>query len=204
MRSSSSLAVALSLLTTSCGIFSPQPDPTRLFVLATIEELDPARSAAERAERSLGIGPLTFPDYVLRRELFSRQGATRVVPFRDERWAEPLDQAVARVLASDLAFLTGARPLAHPWFTSEAPDIRVRVAFERFELEERARAVLVATWILEDENGGVLHEHQSRVERALAEPDGATAALELSRALADLSAEIADAWSRASSGGMER
>ncbi len=200
MKCRSILSVASSLLVTSCGILSPQPDPTRWVVLATIEEFDPARTGAERPEgirHSLGIGPLTLPDYVLRLELVSRQDATRVAPVRDERWAEPLDVAVARVLASDLAFLTGARPVAYPWFATEAPETSVRIGFERFELEERERAVLVATWILEDASGDVLHEHQFHSERALADPGGATAALELSRALADLSAEIAEAWSHA-------
>ena len=203
MRCIPILAVAASLLASSCGILSPRPDPTRWFVLATIEELDPGRTGAERGGHSLGIGPLSFPEYVLRRELVSRQDVTRIVPLRDELWAEPLDEAVARVLASDLTLLSGARAVPHPWFATEAPKTRVRIAFERFELEERARAVLVATWILEDESGNVLHERQSHVVRALADPGGKSAALELSRALADLSEEIADAWPGSAGGRRE-
>ena len=201
MRCISILALAASILA-SCTILSPQPDATRWFVLATIEELDPARTAAERAGHSLGIGPLTLPDYVLRRELVSRRGATRIVPFQDELWAEPLEKAVARVLASDLTFLTGARAVPHPWFTTEAPEMRVRIAFERFELEERARAVLVATWVLENEDGDTLHEHRSSIALPLADSNGTTAALELSRALADLGEEIAGAWLSSAGGGM--
>ena len=107
------------------------------------------------------------------------------------------------MLASDLTLLTGARAVPYPWFAAEAPEVRVRIAFERFELEERARAVLVATWILEDQSGNALHERSSRVVRALADPDGATAALELSRALAELCQEIADAWTASAGQGRE-
>lgn len=181
----------------SCGILQPRPDPTRLFVLATIEELDPARTPAARAERSLGLGPLTFPEYVLGRELVSRRAITGIESSRYERWAEPLDAAVARVLASDLSFLTGARVVPHPWFGSAAPDARVRIRFERFELEERRQAVLSATWSLEDGSGAVLHERQSHLVRALDDPGGATAAGELSRALAELAEEITAAWAQA-------
>jgi uncharacterized lipoprotein YmbA len=185
----------------SCGVLSPRPDGARWFVLATIEELDPERARAEPAGHSLGLGPLSFSDYLLRPELVSRRGATRVVPIRDDLWAEPLDEAVARVLASDLAFLTGARAVPYPWFAAEAPEARVRIAFERFELEEHARAVLVATWILEDESGNALGERRTRVVRDLADPDTG-GALELSRCLAELGLEIAGAWS-ASAGGVE-
>ena len=64
----------------------------------------------------------------------------------------------------------------------------------------QARAVLVATWVLEDVNGSVLRERQSRFVRALADPGGTTAALELSRALAELSEEIADALNASADG----
>lgn len=150
------------------------------------------------------MAPLHFPDYVLRREIVSRESATRIVPSRDERWAEPLDEAVLRVLSSDLVFVTGARPIPHPWFATEAPEASVRIAFERFELEEHARAVLLASWVLEDASGEVLHEGHSHIVRALAAPDGGTASLELSRALADLIYEIAAAWSHATGGPIER
>ncbi len=192
--SGAALALAASLLAPSCTVLEPRPDQTRWFVLATIEELDPAREAAPRTEQTLGVGPLTLPEYVLRRELVSRRGATSIVPSPHETWAEPLDEAVARVLASDLAFSSGARTVLFPWFTTEAPRTRVRIDFARFELEDRARAVLVATWRLEEPEGGVVLERQSQFERELADPGGASAALELSHALAELCDEIAEVW----------
>jgi len=161
---------------------------------------EPARAYARGLHVVPGLGPLTLPEYLQRRELVTRRGATGLESARYERWAEPLDAAVARVLSRDLASLTGARLVAHPWFEKDAPDARVRIRFERFELEERKQAVLIATWRLEDKGGALLHEHQSRIERALADPDGATAALELSRCLAELGEEIADAWAQARAG----
>jgi uncharacterized lipoprotein YmbA len=192
-------AVALALLP-SCGFLQPRPDNSRLFVLATVEELDDTRTPAPPSELALGLGPLTLPDYVQRRELVTRHGATGLESSRSERWAEPLDAAVARVLSHDLRFVTGARVVAHPWFERDAPDTRVRIRFERFELEERERAVLTASWRLEDKSGAVLHERQSRIVRSLPDSSGASAALELSRALAELSEEIAEAWTQARAG----
>ena len=59
--------------------------------------------------------------------------------------------------------------------------------------------MLDATWTLEDvESGKVLTERRSEFVRPLtAGPEGevgAAASLEISRALADLSAEIAESW----------
>jgi uncharacterized lipoprotein YmbA len=180
----------------SCGLLQPREDPTRLFVLATIEELEPHRAPAVHNGLEVGLGPLLFPDY-LRRELISRDDVTRIVPLQDERWAEPVDRAVARVLASNLAFLSGARPVAFPWYGSQAPAASVQLSFERLELEQRERAVVIATWSVRDASGNVLVEQRSRIVRDLADASGETASRELSRALAALSEEIAAAWSSA-------
>lgn len=198
MRRRSLCFAAAILAASSCGFLRPRPDLTRWFVLATIEELE-GQPAAEIGERSLGIGPLTFPEYVLRRELVSRDGTTGIVPFAHDRWAEPLEDAVARVLASDLAHLTGARTVQHPWFAANAPALRARVDFERFEVLERESAILEATWSLEEvESGKVLEERRSQFVRPFsaghADAVGAVATVELSRALADISGEIAQGW----------
>jgi uncharacterized lipoprotein YmbA len=121
------------------------------------------------------------------------------VPLQYERWAEPVDRAVARVLASNLAFLSGAHPIAFPWYGANAPAISVQVTFERFELEQRERAVVIATWSLRDPTGNVLVEHRSRIVRDLDDASGETASRELSLALAALSEEIAAAWSSVAS-----
>jgi len=194
MRCRSILPVALCLGAAACGILDPRPDPTRWFVLATVQELDPTRKEAERGGETLGLGPLTFPDYAMGRELVSRQGPTGLAPSPDERWAEPLDEGIARVLASDLEFVTGARLLPYPWFATDAPAARVRIRFERFELEQRARAVLAASWRLENGSGEVLQERRFSTVRELTDPHGAGAVLELSQCLVELSEDIAAAW----------
>ena len=193
-----SCTVAWFVLASSCSVLEPRDDPTRLYVLATIEELDPERLPAPSVEQSLGIGPVTFPDY-LKSELVSREGVTGIESSRFERWAGRLDEGVQRVLRSDLAFLTGAHPVAFPWFSSQAPGSSVRIAFERFELEERARAVLIASWSLADASGAVVSARRSRIVRPLPDAEGATAARELSLALAELCEEIAGAWTPAGS-----
>ena len=101
------------------------------------------------------------------------------------------------MLSSNLAFLTGAHPIAFPWYGSAAPAASVQVTFERFELEQRERAIVIATWSLRDPTGNVLVEQRSRIVRDLPDASGETASRELSRALAALSEEIAAAWSSA-------
>jgi len=197
MKWPSILLVCAAAQASACGLLTPREDPTRLFVLATIGELEPQRAPAAQSGLSVGLGPLLFPDY-LRRDLISRDDVTRIVPLQYERWAEPVDKAVARVLASNLAFLSGARVIAFPWYGADAPAASVQVSVERFELEEQKRAVVIANWNLRDASGNLLVEQRSRFARDLADSSGETAARELSRALAALSEEIAAAWSAAS------
>ena len=197
MKWLSFLIAAAAAQAAACGLLTPREDPTQLFVLATIEELEPQRAPAAQSGQSVGLGPLLFPDY-LRRDLISRDDVTRVVPLQYERWAEPVDRAVTRVLASNLAFLSGAHPVAFPWYGANAPATSVQMSFERFELEQRERAVVIATWSLRDASGTVLVEQRSRIVRDLADASGETASRELSLALAALSEEIAAVWSSAS------
>jgi uncharacterized lipoprotein YmbA len=205
----------------ACTVLEPRPDRSRFFVLATAHELDSAeagsagipiaapgrhdpeagvpREAAVGAANapgpaeSLGIGPIELPEYVLRSELVRRRGATEIVPARNERWSEPLESAVARVLAHNLARALDPAPVRiHPWFADAAPGRQVRIEFARFEGVERRRASVEVRWeIVETATRIVLESRTSRYEPPLLVGDGAELATALSAALAELSNEIA-------------
>jgi uncharacterized lipoprotein YmbA len=195
------LALLLAAASSACGMLDPRPDHTRLCVLATIDELasgTPGAGASEAGASNglvLGLGPIVLPEYLLRSELMTRTGPTRVVPSGIEHWAEPLDRALARALALDLAGLTGAtRVIEHPWYAPDAPRWQIRVSFDRFERESGPRAVLAARWeIVDGQSGKSAVQRATRLEPVVDGEDGAAAALALSRALLDLSREIASA-----------
>jgi uncharacterized lipoprotein YmbA len=193
----------------ACSLLSPEKDPTRYAVLASVDEISGAAAGASAQAASeasapsapnvpnvrYGLGPIAVPDYLLRTEIVTRHDGTRIVPSATERWSEPFDRGVERVLAIDLERALGTRRIAHhPWYATDRPDLQIEVAFSRCEREDKGHVVVAAHWTLRQlPESGPAVERQSRIERNVAGADGASTALALSQALADLAAEIAQA-----------
>lgn len=189
------LALALAAQAPACGLLAPRTDSAQYAVLASVDELSPAGSAPVSTAARVGLGPVTLPEYVLRSQIVSRVAGTRIVVSDTERWAEPLDRAIVRVLAIDLERTTGAgRIVHHPWYERDRPDVQIEIAFARCERDESGRVVVAARWSVRDFRGGAPPiERESRIERATAGPEGASTALALSEALAEMCREIASA-----------
>lgn len=184
------------LLATGCLSLQPSPDRTRFFVLSPMPEAS-ERFAAEPRDGSalIGLGPVALPDYIDRRELVTRIGPNRLRVSTDERWGEPLEANVKRVLYENLAALLGTQAIVvHPWSTRLTPDYRIEVEILRFESDDDGRSYLEARWLLR--KGGD-HAHalrrETRLEREADSGDTEAAVAALSALLGDLSRELASA-----------
>ena len=96
-------ALTFSLLFTSgCKLLpEPQPDPTRFYTLAlpaAVEASVPTNSKALR----LGLRQVELSPYLKKGLLVVRTSETEVIYSDYERWAEPLDAAVLRMLQTSL------------------------------------------------------------------------------------------------------
>jgi len=192
-------SIAALVLAASCSILEPREDPTRLFLLTSIGETAaraaPAEDAApaDAAKGWIGLGPVTVPAYLERPEIVRRASEHELAPARSDRWAEPLDRAVLRVLAQDLAQVTGRRVVAYPWKTTLAPACVVAVDVTRFEAVERKRVELVADVdVTRAANAATVRRHE-QIAVALAADDGAAIAKAMSEAAAELARRIAAA-----------
>jgi hypothetical protein len=111
----------------------------------------------------------------------------------NDRWAEPLDENLTRVLAQNLSVLLRTdRIVVYPWPMDKKPDYRVEIQVLRFESNSAGEGQLSARWVVIDETGKEAPNlKESRLTRAAKEKstDGAVAAL--SETVADLSREIA-------------
>ena len=179
-----------------CNPLAPRPDPSRFFVL------DPLPLATQRTvagalppDASVGLGPIRVPDYLKRPELVTRTGPTEVQPSRIDRWAEPLDLALPRLLASNLAAQLGPRSFqTWPWYDTQRPDYQIDVTFERFERDADGNAVLVAAYRVRDlRPQGRVVLRETRLTSSPAAPDSASLVAALSSTLDDLSRELAAA-----------
>lgn len=193
-----SIAVALLVapalpIAAGCS-FGPRPDPSRFYVLTSLAETGAEAAGDPLPELHLGVGPVTLPRYLSRSPIVTRIGPNRIDVSEMDRWAEPLEEEFARVLAENLSLLLGPeRVRRHPWYGSERVDLRVEVQVARFERDSTGVAELLARWSVRDSAGRELGGRRTRIHEAADAPSTAAAVAAQSRALAALSREVAAA-----------
>ena len=127
------------------------------------------------------IGPIQLPEYLDRDTLLLPVGQAGLRALSGQRWAEPLRDALPRVLRMDLARLRGADQV---WGTPTPAGLAIarqlRVEIQQFDATEDGSAVVLqARWWLVDPAGAVPAEvHDSRLSAPArsAAPDDLVAA----------------------------
>jgi uncharacterized protein len=186
----------LFLLFAGCGTLSPRPDPTKFFTLSS--SFQPGKPATQdtsnAATVSLGIGPIKFPGYLDRQEMVLRTAPNRIEVSENDRWAEPLDENFARVLAQNLsALLRTDRLASFPWPRDRTPDFQVEIEVLRFEANTASQAHLWARWVVRaGSTKKPLYLKKSSIVREANENSGDGSVAALSAAVEDLSREIAE------------
>jgi hypothetical protein len=181
------LALAAGLGLAGCTLLSPAPDPSRFFLLSASVAEAPGEAAL-----ALGIGPVRLPSYLAVSEVQVRASATEVRRSAIDRWAEPLEEGIARVLAQDLGVALGTREVVlFPWFPEQRPDVQVALSVRRFELEPDGSGLLEALYEVTDLASGRRVLREASLRRPASGADTAASVAALSQALADLAVEIA-------------
>jgi uncharacterized lipoprotein YmbA len=180
--------LGLALLAAGCG----STPPSRFYTLSAAPAAAPAVTAAEL---SVAVGPVVVPAAVDRPQIVLTVGGNQVRLDELNRWASPLANNIARVVAENLTAMLGT-PRVTVWLqtVSAVPvDYRTAIEVQRFESAPGQAATLDAVWVVSRDADG-----RSRTGRTTARetvPDGSYEALAAahSRAVARLSQDIADA-----------
>ncbi|MBK7977372.1 MAG: membrane integrity-associated transporter subunit PqiC [Deltaproteobacteria bacterium] len=193
------LGVALAVAATSsgCGLlsnFQAKPDPTRFFVLASAT--DATRVGTLDPSRTVGLGPIEIPNYLQRPELIVRESATELRPSTFDRWSEPLDKGLARVLAQNLSYQLGIdRVTLFPWYSNQEPTFQVRIDFLSFEPVASREVRVVARWDARrlGSPAATRVQRESVISLPIGSDDSASAVAVLSKALDELARDMASA-----------
>jgi hypothetical protein len=179
----------------ACPSFSPQPDRTRYFTLTAQAQTDAAAKNPGLDEIWLGVGPVRIPGYLDREELVVRVAQNRFDVAQNDRWIEPLEESLSRVLAQNLFALLGSeRIVRYPWPASRRITHQVEVEIFRFEPTAEGEAQLSARWAINDAAAKeVLAGKSSFFKRPIKGQSREAAVDAMSELLADLSREMADA-----------
>lgn len=181
-RAGLSIVLLIAAATAGCG----STPPTRHFLLESV--IVPADASSGLR---IGISELEVSQYLLAPQLQQRPGPNVLERAAFERWAEPMDDGVERVLLLDLAAAagTGSVRLA-PWPRDWVPDWELKVRIERLDAGSEG-ATLVAIWSFQD--GTRSRPASDRITR-LSIPrsgnDGAALAADLSALLGEFARRV--------------
>jgi len=188
--------VLLSLV--GCGLnLEPQPNPTRYFLMSAV----PSEPTAEPAlsDLTIGVGPLWFAPYLTQSKLVTRVDANQVAFAEFERWAEPFDKHVERVLGQTLFNLLAPNWMVpYPWIGSDTPLLRVEASFWRFDRMPDGGTEIEVDWLVRETETDEILASGDQVLRAEALGAGGAVTTDqtvaaMSQALGDLSAILAEA-----------
>ncbi len=155
----------LLLICTACIRLGPEPQPSRYYLLAPQEEVlntYPADSL------KLALGPVSFPPYLDRPQLVTRNSRNEIVVAELDRWAEPLRDNLLRVLKENLARnLKGATISDYPWQPSDERGLNLQLSINQFDGVLGQKTSVDIRWTLFNANGTLVLDRGHFVSRLL-------------------------------------
>ena len=189
MRLTRSVAVLLLVGLAGCAT-SP---PSSFYTLTALPETREAGGAPGVA-LGVGLGPVSFPQFLDRPQIVSRGGGNRLTIDEFHRWGGTLQDDFVRVWSENLSSLLGTSAVfILPSEVRYPLDFRVAADVLAFEGTSDAQALLKVRWVvLDHQRERTLVVEETTYRRALAEPrDEAALIAAMSSALGDFSRDVA-------------
>jgi len=168
MKAITFLGAAALLLTACSGTVD-----SRYYLLSAV----PPSGAPAAGAKAAAISAVHLPGVLDRPELVVRTGAETVDILEFDRWAEPLDQMVPRVLAQDLSSRLPA--------ASQGEERRLQVAIDEFMTDQTGEAHLAGKWWTQEQ------EHRFTLAVRTSGSQGRQIAAALSALLGQLADDMA-------------
>jgi uncharacterized protein len=150
-------------------------------------------SGAQMAHIAVAVGPVSIPAAVDQPQFVVQVASNRVEIDEFNRWAAPLGDNIARVVAGDLTVQLGTPNVAAAPFANFDPTYTVTIEVQRFDSIRGEAALDEALWTVRKTTSGQTRSGRS-VAREAVQGEGFDAlAAAHSRALASMSADIATA-----------
>ncbi len=163
--------------------------PARFYTLDSTSASDGAPATRDR----IVVGPVSVPASVDQPQFVVQVASNRVELDEFNRWAAPLNDAIARAVAGDLSTLLGTPDVATAQLANFNPKYRVTIDVLRFESIKGEAAVVEAVWAVHRTSDGKTRSGRTLAREAVQGEGFDALAAAHSRALAMVSADIAAA-----------
>lgn len=138
-------SLGLLLLLSACA-----GTPSTRFYLLTPLSMAESQDNISRRPIALGIGPIRLPSHLDRPEIIVEGPGHQVELAEFDQWAEPLDDNITSVLATNLAVLLGTQQVSrYPWPPGTKVDYQIGVNINRFIATSEGKVELHAHWTMQ-------------------------------------------------------
>jgi len=184
------IMLCVSALLTACA--TPQ---TNFYTLESQSQRPVVMSTAIAKKRLIGIGPLSLPALLDRRQIVTRAENNSVQMAEFDQWAAPLKDNVLAVLSKNVATLQpNAIVRAYPWSPYGDVDYRVIVDISRFDTQLGKSANLEASWaIMEEKNHVIISNGQINIQQPLHDTNYASVVQAQNKLLSEFSQQLSAA-----------
>lgn len=123
--------------------------PSKFYMLSPITDTAPSSASDSDKKYIVGVGPIKFPEYLARSQIIRFSGSNEVVVGEFNRWAEPVEENVTRVLRTNLnRLLKSSYAVNFPWERALKVRFQVMVDIHQFETTPDGNVDLDAHWTI--------------------------------------------------------
>ena len=179
---------ASALLLSTLAACSTSPEPN----LYIIEPMSASAGTQIDNDLSIGVGPVTLPAHLNRKEIVTHDQRYRVNSAEFDRWAEPLDHNITNTLTENLSVLISSdQVIAYPWDSAHDFDFTVRVRVITFGANPNGEVVLSASWTIYDAANAPVEFRKKRYAARRRGNDMISLVAAMSQTIEQLSRDIA-------------
>jgi uncharacterized protein len=163
--------------------------PSRFYTLNSTATGD----GATNSNVAVIVGPVSVPAEVDRPQFTVQVAPNRVAVDEFNRWAAPLSDNIARVVAGNLTLLLGTPNVAALPAANFNSAYRVTISIQRFETLPGKSVLVDAVWVVRSPSGGTAQSGRTVTSETVSDESYDALAAAHSRALAKVSSDIAAA-----------
>ena len=170
----------------------------QFFMLKPIDASASLSAAPRPAALLVGMTPVRIPAYLDRPQIVTALNGHGYQVSEDNRWAERLDENVARVTLQNLSLLIPTEKIVMaPWGRDTKPDVVVGISIQEMHADAAGQARLDASWSLKSGQAGLV-PHRFSCRQPASVSDYSLIVSALNGCLEKLNREIAAEIQRAS------
>jgi uncharacterized lipoprotein YmbA len=195
------LGLFIVILVAGCG---GKSIPVEFYTLNSLRDTMQTANPADAAQNiAIGIGPVEIPKILDRPQIVTRTGLNTLKVDEFHRWAGPLQERIASVMAENISLLLATdQVFVYPWESGFKPLYRIALDIRYFEGQLGKNVVLEVVWqVFEGDNQKIQVVKTSVIKETLSAADYEALVAAESQTIAQLSREIAQEIRRLQAGG---